>query len=1141
MKLTVVFSYLIVFQLYAGVTYSQNMKTVSLSLNNVTVEEAINRIEKETSYSFLFTDETVDIGRKVNIHVDNGDITDVLSQLLRSTDVGYQMIDKQIILAKSRTLVFQQEGKKTVKGTVIDETGEPVIGANIKEKGTTNGIVTDADGKFSLNVADNAVLQISYIGYIAQEISKLPTDGKSLLITPIEDTQALDEVVVVGYGTQKKVNLTGAVAQIKGDILENRAVTNLSQALQGQVANLNIAQSSSGGAPGATQSINIRGYTGLGSTASPLVVIDGIQGGDINSINMNDVENISVLKDAASSAIYGSSAPYGVILITTKRGKTGQKPTITYNNNFGWAQPVNLPRIANSLDFVNFQNEAFRNADRMPMFSDEAIQRIKDYQAGIITDETYKDPAPGSDSWVTWQGNANNDWFDIYFKDFAFSQQHNVGVSGGTNHSNYYIGLGYNQQEGLYNYGKDSYQRFNVRANLSSELTKWLTFNFKSAFSRGVTDTPYTYPAKTGGNWMHQISRKWPTAALYNPDGYYSYPSDVVFQEEAGRNKSNNDNALLTGEFVIHPLTGWDITANYTFDGWYNNGSQHLKTLYYYLPSGKKELQSGTTPNSFSRSNSKNQHHTVNIFSSYEKQLGSHYFKVLAGFTQELYDNLSVSAGNNYLYSDNLPVLSLTYGTTPSVGDGASQLAVRGGFGRINYNYKEKYLIEFDGRYDGTSRFLKDVRNKFYPGVSAGWMLSKESFWKPLEQTVNTFKIKAGYASLGDQSFTGYYPFYPSLSTSAPTSGNWLFSGGRESYISQPGLINPLLTWVTSTTMDVGVEMTLLSNRLSIDFDWYKRKSDDFVGPAEALPAFLGTSAPQDNNAAMETNGFDLTVGWRDRIDDFSYGINAVLSDYKGKVVKYPNPNRLNTTWYEGQNMGDIWGYETYGLFQSDAEIASAPSQAKINASQLHLGDVRYVDLDGNGEIDWGDNTLDNPGDRKVIGNTTPRYSFGVNMNAEYKGFDFVLFLQGVGKRDAWLTSNIFWGIDADGSEWQANLFTLQSDRWTEDNPDGYYPRYYMSSQMRKNEQIQTRYLQNAAYLRVKNMQLGYTLPESLIRKIDCRKIRLFVNIENLATLTKMAKTIDPEFSNVSGYSGSGDGKVYPLQRTWACGLNITF
>lgn len=1126
-------------------TYSQNAR-LTLNLQNVRISELFAEIEKNSEYIFLYK-ENVPTEAKVSIHAENETLDRILEKTIASKGVVYYINDRQVVVAGTPAEKVPSSGnmlsgimqKKIIQGIVTDKLGETIIGANVIEKGTTNGVITDINGNFSLNVEENAIIQISYIGYVSQEI---PVRNRSnFTIVLAEDLQNLDEVVVIGYGTQKKINLTGAVEQISGERLENRSVPTITQALQGTIPNLNITTSN--GSPGKAQNINIRGYTGINIddegkksnvSGSPLIVIDGIQGGDLASINMNDVESISVLKDAASAAIYGSSAPFGVIIITTKRGKTG-KPTISYNNNFGFAQPINLPHYVNSLDFALAFNEADRNSNMSPMYTDEVIQRIKDYQAGVITDETVKNP--NSDNWSSWNsGNANNDWFDIFFKDVSFSQQHNVSISGGSENSNYYAGLGYTQQDGLYNWADDVYKRYNARANLSSNLTDWMTFNFRSAFSRAETDTPHSYSGFTGSSdfsyaFFHQLGRTFPTVPLKNPDGYYSEASGVGAFKDGGRNKSTTDNIILTGEAVFKLLPGWNATLNYTYDGTYLEESKHKKTFYIVKPSGSKEPRGSTSPNSLERRMYKYQHHTINAFTSYEKKIGDHYFNVMAGFTQELYDKLSMKASNDYLFSDEVPMISLSYGTNRSITDEASELAIRGGFGRINYNYKEKYLIELNGRYDGTSRFLEDVRYKFYPGVSAGWVVSRESFWEPLLDYVNSFKIRGSYASLGDQSFTtSYYPFYPALSNKSPTSTHWVFGSGRESSFAQPGLVNYDLTWITTNTLGFGADLAFLNNRLTFSFDWYKRHAKDFVSFGEKLPAILGTTAPRVNDAETETKGWEISLGWKDKIGQVSYGASLVLSDYKGKILKYNNPTKLiSDMWYDGMTMGEIWGYETVGLFKDQAEI-DATDQSYLDAN-WYVGDVHYKDLNGDGKIDIGDNTVDNPGDRKVIGNSTPRYSFGINLNAEWKGFDCTLFLQGVGKRDMMFAedANYFWGFT---TEWQTAYFTEHTDRWTEDNPNGYYPRAYFGNT--KNKKSQTRYLQNAAYLRIKNLQLGYTLPKTITDKINFQRARVFVNVENLATFTSLMKIVDPEIVNT-------DAKVYPLQRTWACGINVTF
>lgn len=1046
-----------------------------------------------------------------------------------------------LIFWLSAPLAFSQQAV-SVSGTVTDPAGEPLLGVSVVVKQTNAGTTTDLNGNYIINVGKNAVLVFSYLGYVSREI---PVGDQTTIDVVLKDNETLlDEVVVVGYGTQKKVNLTGAVASIGGKELENRSVPTLTQALQGKVANLNI--STPNGAPGTKQKINIRGYTGINIdengtksnvSGSPLVIIDGIQGGDLSTLNMDDVENISVLKDAASAAIYGSSAPFGVIIVTTKKGRAG-KPVITYNNNLGFSRAINLPSIVNSLDFALAFNEVGRQSTGTTVFDDTILEKIRQYQAGQLKDETGQDGA--NDAWASWGSAwANNDWFDIYFKKSSFSQQHNIGVSGATETSSYYAGLGYNQQDGLYNFADDSYRRYNVRANLSSNLTQWLTFNLRSAFSRTGTDNPAPYSSGsiTGSSdysyaMFHMIGKTWPTVPLKNPNGEYSDASSVNLFTQAGRRKENIDNATLTGEFLFHLLPGWDITANYTYNGEYVDNSTHLKTIYQTNPSGTRVAKSGTTPNSLTRNMYKNQHHTINAFTSYEKTVSNHYFKVLAGYTQELYDDFRFWGSNDNLYTDEIPMLAMSYGTNRSVNDSWSQLAIRGAFGRINYSYKGKYLVELNARYDGTSRFLQDVRYKFYPGVSAGWIVSSESFWEPLQETAGYLKFRASYASLGDQSFTSNrYPFYPSLGTNVPTSTRWLFSGGRESSVWMPDLVNYNLTWITTNTLGFGFDATFLKNKLNFSFDWYRRDARDFADYGEKLPALLGTTAPRVNSAEIETKGFEITAGWKDKTGEVTYGASLVLSDYVGKVLKYNNPTKLiGDVWYDGATLGEIWGYETVGLFKDQAEIDAAADQSYLRA-EWNVGDVHYKDLNGDGKINIGKNTVDDPGDRKIIGNTTPRYSFGVNLNAEWRGIDLTVFLQGVGKRDIMFGSdaNYFWGFTTQA---QSTYFTVHTDRWTETNPNGYLPRAYFNTA--KNRQAQTRYLQNAAYLRLKNMQLGYTIPQSITGKLKLQKARVFVNAENLATFTKLSKIIDPEIVNT-------DAKVYPIKGTWAFGINVTF
>ncbi|WP_432221386.1 SusC/RagA family TonB-linked outer membrane protein [Flavobacterium sp. TMP13] len=1014
-----------------------------------------------------------------------------------------------------------------ITGTVLDEQGLPLPGVNVIKKGSQDGVVTDFDGNFVIDATKGQTLIFSYMGFVNQEIQI--KDAKNIKITLISEAQQMNEVVIVGYGSQKKTNLTGSVTQIDAKVLKDRPITRLSQGLQGAIGGLNIV--SNGGDPSATQSINIRGFTGLGSSGSPLIVIDGIQGGDINSINASDVESISVIKDAAASAVYGSSAPYGVILIKTKQGKKGQPVAISYTSNTSFDTPIGLPKMLNSIDFATIYNQSLINGGGAPFFNEDAINRMKAYQNGTLATETQANAT--GDSWKGWgNANANNDWYKIYFKDVSISQQHNLGVSGASENSNYYVGLGYNLKEGMYRYGNDNYERYNLRANLSSNISSWLTFNFRGAFSQDRYNTPNTYNDKTGGNYMHQLARKHPNLAMYNPDGNVADLNDVLLMRDGGRRIVTNDKPILTGEFVAKFTSNWRGTVNYTYDGAFKNETNHLKTIYATQPSGTVVEVGGTAPNSFSRFFDKYQKSIVNAFTNYDFDVDKHSFKLLGGYVQELTAYSSLYGYNNNLYSDKSPSISTSYGATPTVSDNSNKLAIQGYFGRLNYAYDDKYLLEVTGRYDGTSRFLKEVRWKAYPGVSVGWNVNKEKFWKDgIANVVNTLKLRASYGSLGDQApdLLGNYPFYPSLGTVSPTSSNWFFGPTRQPYVNTPGLVDPTLTWITATTNNYGVDASFLNRRLTASFDTYVRKMDDYIGPVQELPGVLGISSPRTNSTAMETKGFELTLGWNDKIGEFTYGVRGVLSDYTGRVTKYPNPDKLLNSWFEGEKMGDIWGYVTDRYFTDQDDLANVQ---QFNLSNWSAGDIKYVDLNGDGKVDWGNSTLDNPGDRKVIGNSTPRYSYSLFTDGSWKGFDYSIFIQGVGKRDYYTGSNMYFGIV--GNVWQSSLFNEHLDRWSPENPNGFFPKAYMGGGDNwKNTESQTKYLLDASYLRVKNVQLGYTVPADFTQQMRIQKLRFYISVDNLATFTKMSdhSVLDPE-------NTFSDAKNYPLQRTFSFGVN---
>ena len=1124
---------------FVSITINAQNRIITIPQKQMTILSAFEEIEKQTNLKIAYNEKAIDVNKRILIDIPGKPVSEALSAILKDTNMTFKIEGKQIMIVPAAG----SDLARNYTGTVTDAKGEPIIGASVVEKGTNNGIATDSEGKFNLAVRPGAVLVFSYLGFITREVSA--GNQNTLFISLSEDTRMIDEVVVIGYGTQKKVNLTGAVGYIDNTQIENRTVNTLTQALQGKVAGLNI--SSSSGMPGAKQNINIRGYTGLGKMAEPLLVIDGVQGGNLSDININDVENISFLKDAASSAIYGSSAPYGVILVTTKKGRSG-KPVITFNSNLDVSSPTNLPHYANSLDFATVYNQAAKNSGQSPIFADATIERIKQYMAGTLKEETQKDPT--KDDWLIFMAaNGNNEWFDIYFKNRSFGQRYNVGVSGASDTFNYYVGLGYTQQDGMFNFANETDQRYNGRINVSSNLTKWLTFNARTSYSRGHQNMPAEYGAIYGGNvWtvdysyqmLHSIGRTFSTVPLRDPSGRYSEYSYALALAEGGRQNRTTDNASMTGEFIVKPLPGWDITANYTYSNKSYEYSNHAATFYTERPSGLVVPRAGSSPNSLYRSFEKTQNFVINAYTSYQKSLDDHNFNATLGFVQQLSTYSNMRGSNSMLISDEVPMLSLTYGNDLSLSDDAWEEASRGAFGRLQYNYKEKYLFEFNGRYDGTSKYMKNSRMKFYPGVSVAWALSKESFWQPIENDINLFKLRASYASLGNQIYSGRYDFYPGLGRTLSTNTAWFFAGdNREMSFTAPGLVDYGLTWVTTTTLDFGLDLNTLKNRLNFSFDWYRRHETNFIGPSQSYPAILGTSAPGKNNTDIETKGYEISLGWRDDIGDFSYGANLKFWDYKGKVLKYPATDKLIDNWYDGKMMGEIWGYETVGLFKDQAEI-DATNQTYID-NNWYVGDVHYKDLNGNGKLDIGNNTVDDSGDKKVIGNTTPRYQFGLTLDAKWKGFDATVFFQGTGKRDIMFhpASNYFWGITGWGN-FQSSVYTIH-DRWSEDNPNGYLPRAYFNNY--KNLQPQTRYLQSGAYMRLKNLQLGYTIPAAITEKIKFQKARFFINCENLLTFTKLLSIVDPEIVDINYWdeNNMSSGKVYPLRRTWSFGLNITF
>ena len=1040
--------------------------------------------------------------------------------------------------------ITQQSGACT--GIVKDAKGETIIGASVVVKGTTNGTITGLDGDFSLsNVKKGDIITISFVGYQTLEVK---FEGQPLNVTLKDDTQTLEEVVVVAFGTQKKVNVTGAVSTVGAKEIAARPVNSAVEALQGVVPGMNISTSSDGGSLKGNKNFNIRGTGKIGdygSSLAPLVLIDGMEG-DINAINPQDIENISVLKDAAASSIYGSRAPGGVILVTTKKGKSG-KPTVNYNNSFRYNSPLNMPHMADSYSFALAMNDLVTNGGQTPMYSEKKLQQILDFQQGKSAQ--YMWPTDGG-RWNAFDDpnrkdvmpTANTDWLHELFGD-SFSQEHSMSVNGGTEMMQYYLSANYLDQGGLLKYGDDGKQRYSFTAKINADLAKWLKVGYSMRFNRMDYSSPSF--ASAGNNkenvFYFDVCRYWPVIPVVDPNGFYTSESKINQLTEGGRYNTQSDVVAQQLQFLIEPIKNWKTTIELNYRSNYNFDHTDYQTVYAYdvnkNPYAVANETSGVTEYAY-----KSNFFNPNIFTEYTLNLESgHNMKAMVGFQSELFKQRDITAKQNNIMSG-IPTLNTTTDNA-RVSGGYQEWATAGFFGRLNYDYKGRYLVEANIRYDGSSRFLSDQRWNWFPSFSAGWNIARESFFENLTEVVNTLKLRGSWGELGNQNTENWYPFYRTI-TYKQKDGGWLVNGLKPNTAAESALVSALLGWEKTQTLDLGFDLGLLNNRLNVNFDYFQRKSRDIVGPGQEMPNILGIKVPNVNNLDMTSKGWELQVSWRDQIQDFKYGVTLALSDNQVTVDKYPNASKdLGQTYYNGANLGDLWGYKTLGIAKTQAEMDA--HLAKVDQSALGsnwgAGDIMYADIDGDGIISDKNNTADNHGDKVLLGNSTPRYNFGLNLDAAWKGFDLKLFFQGTLKRDYMPGdgATMFWGAVG---YWQANFFEPHMDYFRPAdttsplgaNVNGYYPRPLENN---KNRKAQSRYMQDASYCRLKNVTLGYTLPSDLTKKFCVNNLRLFVSAENLFTITGLTDAFDPETIGV----GNWDGCTYPLSKTVSFGLSATF
>lgn len=1051
--------------------------------------------------------------------------------------------------------IVQQQ--KNVTGTITDAKGEPIIGANVVEKGTSNGVISDVDGNFKLLVAPGSTLVITYIGYKTQEVK---TGNSPLKVVMKEDSETLSEVVVVGFGTQKKVNLTGSVSVVSGEEMALRPVSNATQALQGMVPGLQITSAS--GSLDSSPSINVRGTTtiGQGTSGSPLILIDGMEG-DLNTLNPQDIASISVLKDAAASSIYGSRAPFGVILVTTKKGTKDGKVQINYNNSLRWATPIRMKHLMSSVNFASMTNDAFSNGGQGIYFDNQRMEKIasyanaKPYGPGQRITENGEilyslDPDPNNPS--VWgnsfiMGNDNTDWYDVIYKKWTFSQEHNFSASGGNEKFNYYASFGYLGQDGLVKVGDDNLKRYNVSAKINSELTKWLRFSYSYRFMR----KDFKRPNALGESLYLYLGGQWPTAPLYDRNGHYA-SDQVLGMATGGEYKSQTDETYHQASFIIEPVKDWltHVEFNYRIQS-VNNHYENQQTFFYNVNDEPflNNSYSGVDEDYY-----KENYYNFQVYSEYSHSFAEkHNFHIMGGFQAEDLKQTQFGLYRDGIMIPEKPEVDLGSGlgpdgqpVTPGTWGSRNEWSIAGFFGRLNYDYDGKYLLEVNVRGDGSSRFRRGNQWGIFPSVSIGWNIARERFFESINNVVNQLKIRASYGSLGNQNTDDWYRTFQTVPVYAG-SGTWLQNSIKPNIAGAPGLVSETMTWEKIESYNIGLDWGLFNNRLTGSFDLYVRNTKDMIGNAPELPAILGTGVPITNNTDLKTHGWELSIGWQDRLQSgFSYGAKFNISDSRAKITRYPNnPTKSIWTYMEGRYINEIWGYETIGIAKSDEEMKA--HLAKVDQSSLGdnwaAGDIMYADLNHDGKISGGSGTIDDHGDYKLIGNSTPRYLFGLDMNASWKGFDFRIFFQGVMKRDYWTNIDYLFGTYGSG-QWYTKCITdvqdyfRDSNTWSvqngyqSENLDAYLPRALYSN---KNLQTQTRYLQNAAYIRLKNLQFGYTLPKTFTAKWGIENLRIYFSGENLWTGTKLAKQFDPE--TIGTYQGNG----YPLTTTLSGGLSITF
>lgn len=1099
MKLTTFLIVITLLQVSAA-GYSQR---ITLNERNAPMETIIQRIKNQTGYVFIY--DNPDFQKtNVTIRVNNASVEETLEKCLKNLPFTFKIIDNNILIRQKEIGAGKVEAIKlpvTVRGKITDSKGEPLPGVSIKVKGTTVGATTDTDGNYSLIIPDDGILVFSFIGFLSQEIA---ARGRTTInIVMAEQSQSLSEMVVVGYGVQKKVNVIGAVSSITAEDLKSRPITSISTGLQGLLPGVTVQSFT--GLPGQNGgSIRIRGIGTLGDS-NPLIVIDGIPGGSLDILNPDDIESVSVLKDAASSSIYGVRGANGVILITTKKGKADSKPIIGYNNYFGLQTPTALPEYLGSPDYMILLNESQRNVGRTPTYTDAEIEIARN----------------GSD--LNYYANTN--WIKEIYKKNAAQQNHNLSINGGSNDLRYYVSYGYLKQDGLIagnNFGSD---RNNIRLRLSTKLIDRLELDANLGYiDRGYKES--THNVGDGDGPIYSAQQISPLVPVKFATGGWGYLGGSLNPLATATDGGIND-------FNSQELTGNLNAALTLFDGFKLRGQYGLikgnsqrdlfrKTINYYSPINGDRIYQTNAPNTIVVSDYYNTYQTVIGVAEYEKVFNKkHDLKALFGASQESNVGGFFSATRQDVVTQDIGNVNL--GTTNiQNASSADQTALQSLFGRASYTFDNRYLAEVNFRYDGSSRFSKDVRWNLFPSVSVGWRLSEERFFSGLKSIFEQVKFRASYGELGNDRVGSNYAY---LATIVPV-GTMPIGNILTPAYAQTSLSNQILTWETVTKQNLGLDILMLNGRLGLTADYFKNNTNDILLRV-ALPDVIGASAPFQNAGKVENKGWEMQLNWQDKISDFRYGVNFNISDVKNKVVSLGGvpPSFGDQVRFLNEPIDSFYGLVALGLAQeSDFDYNSTtkdytPKFPVISGDKIAPGDVMYRDLNGDGKITLTD-------DRKIIGDPIPRYTYGFRGDVGWKGFDFNFFIQGVGKASGYIRGASRHAYINEST----NPQKIHLDRWTPENTSASYPR--LTYQLSHNQRLSTKWLEDASYMRLKNVQLGYTLPDAYTNKYRVSQFRIFASADNLFTQTNFFNAFDPE-------TPVTNGGYYPQVKTFVFGLNF--